>query len=106
VGRLATDQRLKVVFDWPLYYFSEADSTRAPQDAQRRWTKRDGSWRSSPDITSVHENANRAAAWRRRRVAVTRPVRIKFLRYLDFPARFETVRNRHSARTECLDLVT
>jgi len=49
-------------------------------------------------------DARRAAAWRRRRVAVVRPVRIAFVRVFS-PAFRKNVGNRPSARTACLEVV-
>ena len=50
-------------------------------------------------------NASRAAARRRRRVAVARPVRIDFVRKARFLPRFEKTGNRPGAGIQCLELV-
>ena len=71
-------------FEWSLQLFLEADGTRAPQDARRGWTRRGGGGRNSLNITIFMHDARRAAAWRRRRVAVARPVRIAFVRIFVF----------------------
>ena len=68
-------------FECSLQFVLEADGTRAPHDARREWTRSGGSGRNSLDITFL---ARRAAAERRRRVAVARPVRIAFARLFVF----------------------
>ena len=65
----------------------EADGTRAPQDARRGRTRRGGGGRNSLNITFLMHDARRAA-WRRRRVAVARPVRIAIANLRSLP-RFE-----------------
>jgi len=77
-------QRAQNRFEWPLQFFFEADGTRSTQDARRRWTKRGGGSHNRSTIPCVQYNASRATAWRRRRVAVARPVRIAFCTNLRF----------------------
>jgi len=84
----------------------EADGTRSTQDVRHPRTKRSGDSHNRLTIRCAQWIAGRAAAWRRRRVAVARPVRNAFctnLRfYLTFRKRSE---NRPSTQTEYLELV-
>jgi len=64
--------------------FVEADGTRSTQDVRRPLTKRSGESQIRTAIRCAQWNASRAAAWRRRRVAVARPVRIDFCTNLRF----------------------
>jgi len=54
----------------------EADCTRSTQDVRSPWTKHSGDSQNRMTIRCAQWNASRAADWRRRRVAVARPVRI------------------------------
>jgi hypothetical protein len=65
-------------------FFMEADGTRSTQDVQRPWTERGGGSQSRLTTQCALWNANRTAAWRRRRVAVARPVRMGFVRIFVF----------------------
>jgi len=69
--------------------FLEADGTRSTQDVRRPWTKRSGDSQNRMAIRCAQWNASRAASWRRRRVAVARPVRIGSCTNLRFSSRFK-----------------
>jgi len=53
----------------------------------------------------AQRNASRAAAWRRRRVAIARPVRIDFVRNFVFSRVSKKGGNWPSAGIQCLELV-
>ena len=68
--------------------FLEADGTRSTQDVRRPWTKCSSDSQNRMSIRCAQWNASRDDAWRRRRVAVARPVRIAFCTNLRFSLTF------------------
>jgi hypothetical protein len=62
----------------------EADCTRWTQDVRRPWTKRSGNWQNRMEMRFALSNASRAAAWRRRRIAVARSMQIALCTNLPF----------------------
>ena len=80
-----------------LYSFlGEADGTRSTQDTRRPGTKSGGGSQNRLTMQCAQWNASRAAAWRRRRVAVARPVGIDFVRNFVFSR--VSKNNRKSAK--------
>jgi len=69
--------RLRVV---STRFFWAADGTRSMQDARCPGTKRGCGSQNRLTMQCAQWNASRDVAWRRRRVAVARPVRIVFVR--------------------------